>query len=798
MLYAFRVSDGAAVDSLIISSFNTDTLSLALNDTCAELPPGICYERAIYFGFIDLPDNNFGYDISWARCCRNASVINIINPNTSGTTLTVRIPPTALCDNSPVFQNDPSIALCLGIPFTAQNTAVDPDGDSISYHILTPYQGGGTNNPIPVPTPPPYNDINWNPPYNISNILSGNPGLSISPSGLISATPDLNGQFAVCLAARSWRNGSLLTEVRRDFQMNVVVCLADLPPVIAHPSGPMVNGKELIFYAGKENCYSFNISDAADNFLVFTATGDMFNPPSGQAASYNGAGYGTVVGRLCWSPDCSMAGYEGSVIISSNDNNNCPAPNYTIDTFRVKVIPPEIKSAEIRCVSKADNAGVRIQWLIPEPVPGFDRYEVYRSDALTPESIVFTTTDSTLKSWTDAAPGDFDNKQTYRIQTFFNCPLANPTIPSEAVSLLKPTVNLASPTNALITWDPYTGWDNPALTLWKNPVQEAIAENISNLNFSWNNCDFEGVVWLTGTDPISGCMMRSAESDSFKMYLNPPGIFEGCTASVLEDNQAVLVKWQAVPAQTGFVPILARKNASDADFQVITELDPYASSFIDNQALPADGIVEYRLGFLNPCAMPGDWSPVFNTFFLSVSILEDGFAQSWTPAYIREGLQEYEVQVRETEDPRTAWLVKHRMAADLERYTVDKEILTSRENHCYRIRAYPVPAACATESWSNTACQRPKPSLSVPDAFSPNGDGLNDFYKIPTYAIEKLEIRIFDRWGNLVFYSNDKYFTWDGNKNGNACPEGIYAFQILATGFEEQSILKNGTITLIR
>lgn len=798
-LYAYRVSDGGLTDSLVITSFVADLVTLGLNDTCAELPPGLCYERGRYSGILDLPDNNFGYDLSWARCCRNASVVNMVNPGITGTTLTVRIPPTALCDNSPVFQQDPGMALCLGLPYAALSGATDPDGDSISFHLLTPYQGGSTSDPIPVPTPPPYNPINWNPPYNLSNILGGSPGLTLdATTGSITATPDVNGQFAVCVAARSWRNGQMLTEIRRDFQMNVVTCLADIAPVVAPPAGPLVNGKELTFYAGRENCYSFNISDAADNFVVFTASGEMFNPPTGTPASYNGAGYGNIMGRLCWSPDCSLAGYTGTVIISSNDNNNCPAPNYTFDTFSVKVIPPEIQSADLRCVYFEDGGSVKLEWITPEPVPGFRRYEIWRSTTLLPEQVIHTISDSTLKTWTDPAPGNPDEGISYRIQTIFDCPSENPAVPSDALTLLKPTISQSNPVTANISWAPYTGWENPGFRLTGQPGNILVADTAFGLSFTWDNCDFEGYVQMDGRDPISGCLVRSAPSDTFRMYLDPPGKPQGCTASVLMDNTGVVVQWVSLPVMDGFVPVLSRKNPNTENFTEVSMLSPSVNSFTDYSAKPDEGMVEYRIGFVNPCGLSGDWSDTFGTFHLQVLKQSGEFVLNWSPAYILEGVSEYEVQIRETENLQSPWLVMNRMAADQERVHRDNQILTTRENYCYRIRAYPIPGACALETWSNTDCERPEPSIAVPGAFSPNGDGLNDFYRIPVFAIRNFSLQIYDRWGTLVFQTSDPYFTWDGNRQGNACPEGVYAFILTAEGHSGQSIRKNGTITLIR
>lgn len=71
----------------------------------------------------------------------------------------------------------------------------------------------------------------------------------------------------------------------------------------------------------------------------------------------------------------------------------------------------------------------------------------------------------------------------------------------------------------------------------------------------------------------------------------------------------------------------------------------------------------------------------------------------------------------------------------------------------------------------------------VPDAFSPNGDGINDFLMLSNgkELIEK--IRIYDRWGSLVYFSNDYETPWDGKYNGSKVPSGVYTF-IINTSFE--------------
>lgn len=89
--------------------------------------------------------------------------------------------------------------------------------------------------------------------------------------------------------------------------------------------------------------------------------------------------------------------------------------------------------------------------------------------------------------------------------------------------------------------------------------------------------------------------------------------------------------------------------------------------------------------------------------------------------------------------------------------------------------------------------------VQVPNAFSPNGDGHNDFFKGKIGDnVAGLSIVVFDRWGNKVFESSELNFQWDGQYNGRLLNTGVYAYAIEVTyynGFKEKM---SGNITLIR
>jgi gliding motility-associated-like protein len=95
----------------------------------------------------------------------------------------------------------------------------------------------------------------------------------------------------------------------------------------------------------------------------------------------------------------------------------------------------------------------------------------------------------------------------------------------------------------------------------------------------------------------------------------------------------------------------------------------------------------------------------------------------------------------------------------------------------------------------------PEFDIYVPNAFSPNGDGVNDLFvmKWDGLSIVDCRISIFDRWGGMIFTTDDVAMGWDGKKNGKEFPGGVYVYKIVfevdgAPGMQERT----GTVMLVR
>jgi gliding motility-associated-like protein len=93
-----------------------------------------------------------------------------------------------------------------------------------------------------------------------------------------------------------------------------------------------------------------------------------------------------------------------------------------------------------------------------------------------------------------------------------------------------------------------------------------------------------------------------------------------------------------------------------------------------------------------------------------------------------------------------------------------------------------------------------EPKLFMPTAFSPNGDGLNDTWKIFGADFSQLDLRVYNRWGEAVFITYDKGAEWDGTYNGMPLPTGTYWWKaqyenVLQKG---QKIVKQGMVSIVR
>lgn len=90
------------------------------------------------------------------------------------------------------------------------------------------------------------------------------------------------------------------------------------------------------------------------------------------------------------------------------------------------------------------------------------------------------------------------------------------------------------------------------------------------------------------------------------------------------------------------------------------------------------------------------------------------------------------------------------------------------------------------------------PIVDVPNAFSPNGDGINETVRVRGYGIAKMDWRIYNRWGTIVFHTTSLKNAWDGRYQNIVQPQEVYVYVLEVSFSDGTKYRKTGDITLLR
>lgn len=337
-------------------------------DSCVGGIYNICVEEGVYRTTLILPPRAGGYNLTWARCCRNQAITNLANPLGEGASFLAHVPDpsVAVCNSMPDFNQFPPIFLCANQPFYFDHSATDPDGDSLVYRLVDPYTGidllgAGAGNPTQVPGapppvvdlanlmgPPPYATVTFGPGYNWFDPFGSGNFMVNSQTGFFTVTPNQTGIFVFAISVFEYRNGVLIAENRRDFQIHILNCLPQGdPPQITHNLSSLNHNGDTVFVSAEEPfCFPIavtdtNLTDTLTAYTVSTAFGNgTFAPPF---ATFNWTGINPIQGQVCWTPSCVYVNQTIPLILGAFDIGDCPNIANVFDTIYVHIdLPPNI------------------------------------------------------------------------------------------------------------------------------------------------------------------------------------------------------------------------------------------------------------------------------------------------------------------------------------------------------------------------------------------------------------------------------------------------------------------------
>jgi len=269
------------------------------------------------------------------------------------------------------------------------------------------------------------------------------------------------------------------------------------------------------------------------------------------------------------------------------------------------------------------------------------------------------------------------------------------------------------------------------------------------------------------------------------------------------DEELVQLTFFTDPASELDDYYLVRYNETTQVYDTVKRIKSSGEATIMlGDVIPAPGSYTYRLYSINQCGQVAVSSNPASLVWLEGSnrnfqnFLDWNLFHSWL-----QGVESYSIyrsidgappQLIHTQQPPDSSFTD-----DIEDLIYDSE----RGTFCYFIEAAATTGNQMDTigfSRSNTVCLVPEPRFFIPNAFTPNGDGLNDeFRPILTFNPVDYILVIRSRWGNTIFQSADAYEAWDGRSRGQTVPEGVYMFYIRATAPGGQVLEKNGKVTVL-
>jgi len=883
-----------------------EQIPLQTEELCLKEQPEVCVERSTgYRERIMLPPSSTGYTLTYMRCCRNTSTINIESPENAGNTYLIEIPPSVIanCNSSPVFKNLPPIILCAGYPFEFDHSAIDPDGDELTYKLCTPldfpedvYGNAITQNEFG--PPPPFEGIVWTNNFGVDNQIGGRPRMKINEqTGLLTASPDRIGRYVIGICVEERRNGELLNTTIRDYQLKIIDC--DVVGAEVEANDIDVEGNFIINECEDYTYQFMNLSEGTESF--FWNFGD---------GSVNGADTSILRNPTYQYPDTGK--YE--VMLIANPNKLCADtahvilslyPKMTINfdwepacagsnmTFTNKSTTDlgeftdfswsfgdsntsALKNPEnifnlggnYEVFLKATNSFGCVQEFAKEvyvkPTPDIDFTNtpvcvqqstnfsdlseinigniVNREWDITDEvgNILFQSNELNIE-YTFTNPGNYNV-----LLTAFGDEDCAETTASSIMVYERIVVDAGLNKNICIGNSVVLSGDvnAPATFLWSADVLALIDNDTLQ---SPTVTPFENTtvfVWVT--DP-NGCI----NSDSLKIILRQlPIVDAGLNDSLClgdsynlngfgqaSSNGSISYQW----SPNNFIDDMNNQNPminpqDDITYYLTVTEDEFGCFNTDSIFIKVLKPIDVSTGGgVNTCELEPiqlnvdggefyNWQPptgldnptsanpiatisettnytveISNSCFLSeatvlvnVAPAPDVDAGSDVVLDIGDIIQ-FDAIVENN-----AEVIKWEPGVDI----INGENTTTPELQPLYSRDYVLTATSGVGcSLSDTVSVTVNNifNLWVPNAFSPNNDGTNDEISIKPKGIKAIDIfKIYNRWGQKVFETNNINQSWDGTFDGRPLEVGVYVYYVIGITYLDELYKDNGNITLIR
>jgi len=283
---------------------------------------------------------------------------------------------------------------------------------------------------------------------------------------------------------------------------------------------------------------------------------------------------------------------------------------------------------------------------------------------------------------------------------------------------------------------------------------------------------------------------------SSKEYEIPIEVSYVITATV-EDNKNIKVVWTAsTEADFGSYDVYRKINFEKPQFEYLTSVGSrFDTVYLDKDVNVQKTSYCYAIVVNDNCGHISKISNKGCTVVLSGEEKPFYFNLSWNPyEEWKGGVKDYLLE-RCVDTGSLRPLVLNNESTFFQK---DDALDYDWGGYFYRIMASENVGSYDAISYSNTIYLIQPPLLHVPNAFTPNGDQLNEKWGIVPVFVKEYHLRIYDRWGEKVYETRDKHDIWSGYYKDKLTSNNVYIYQITFTGWDRSLHYRKGNVTILK
>ncbi len=714
---------------------------------------------------------------------RNANVVNIPNSDAIPFYIETKVLLNPFLGNntSPKLLYAPIDDACLGKVFLHNPSAFDAEGDILKYALVDCKGEGGQA------------IAGYTMPSGIS--MNANTG------ELIWNAPPQIGEYNIAFVIEEYRNGYKVGSILRDMQITVIACLNNDPPVLVFP-------QEICVEAGD----TLNLKIAAkdpntgDSVVISAVSGMFTMAPPLPIFVQPATGVDSAGSNFKWIPDCNQVRIQPyNVLFKARDN--APKVNlFDLKTLSIKVIAPAPKNVSALAVGTSVNLNWDAGYC--SNIAGYKIYRKENPNAFTPDTcetgLPADKGYSLIKTSSDTATFFNDNttilgkNYCYRIVACFANGAESKVSQEICVELQKvvPAIVNVSVNS--------TSANNGSIFLkWMTAADLDVIQHLGP--YSYKVYRMPGVLISTISDmndtSVVDALMNTLVQQEYyvELWNNAPGntYLIGTSAkatspflSIVPFDKSLKLSWNAnTPWTNDTAYIFKETSPASGIFNEIdtTILGSYTDFNLENgqtycykiQTSGRYSASSFPAPLLNysqvVCAVPIDFvPPCAPSIMVSVDCENDQNTVQWKkPAdSCAYDLEIYRLYFKD-ELSKPYSLLKTLNGNDTSFVHENLDFVAG----CYILTALDTTGNESVQQGEK--CVDNCPQYNLPNVFTPNGDGHNDNFKpFPYKHIEKIDMSVYDRWGRLVFKTNNPDVLWDGKfiENNQMCSPGTYYY----------------------